>query len=148
MKIEKVRNSISLLVILINVVFMPACKMPTLSRVANIEPSVQEISRSSSTLTLAWDYDTPASIDHYNLYYRVHVYSSLYDNDNVTSNWVLLDTVSADSAEFVIDHSLLGDGSWDFGVTAVNSDGEESEIHSSLDQEAIPETGWFLRWEV
>ena len=40
----------------------------------------------------------------------------------------------------------LGDGDFDFAITAENTAGESSNLHISLDPTAQPPSGWFLRW--
>jgi hypothetical protein len=41
---------------------------------------------------------------------------------------------------------MLPYGVYEFAVTSVSTDGLESEIHSSLDDNADPAGGWFLDW--
>lgn len=95
-----------------------------------------EIARES--FTLLWD--APADngdIIAYKIYYREHG----------TEDWAQLETISAsENLEFIITTSVLQTGQWDFGTTSINESGLESEIHSSLDENAIPSTGWYLDW--
>nr|MDA3812581.1 hypothetical protein [Spirochaetaceae bacterium] len=86
--------------------------------------------------SLAWNYDEPATIQSYKLYYKA--------NEDI--EWILLDTIPATVPIFEVEHATIGDGSWDFGVSSVDLLGNESEIHSSLDFNADPTTGWYLLW--
>ncbi len=90
----------------------------------------------SDQAVLAWD--PPANdVDHYELYYRIRG----------ESDWVLLDTVPATAEpQYAISYEDFGDGEFEFGVVAVDGSGE-SEMHTSLDSSASPQTGWYLRWQ-
>jgi len=97
----------------------------------------------SNEVTLEWDPPAlhletgPMSISSYNVYYRVHN----------TETWNLIDTIDAVSyPSYTIQHSLVGDGLFDFSVSAVAENGEESNLHSSVDPNADPVGGWFLLW--
>jgi hypothetical protein len=96
----------------------------------------EAIAFSGAQLTLAWD--PPASpVSSYKLFYRIHE----------TGTWALLDQIAATGApEDTIDHANLGNGEFDFGVVAVAEDAAESPMHTSLDNTAQPECGWYLRW--
>jgi hypothetical protein len=99
--------------------------------------------RTAESLTLQWDpppYDLgPVTrVVSYNVYYRKHGGAS----------WSLLQTTPATPApEATLNRSLLGNGSFDFAVTAVNSLGESSPVHSSLDANAFPPGGWYVVWD-
>ncbi len=112
--------------------------MPTMNRTLSDSFSAEEISYSETSMTLEWDYDSDSSVDYFNLYHKTH--------DSTV--WLLLDSTENSIAEFSVEYSVLGSGSWDFGVAAVDFDGSESEIHSSLDTTADPDTGWYLTWNV
>ena len=45
-----------------------------------------------------------------------------------------------------IDHSDLGDGSYDFAVSSISEFGIESDLHTSLDYTAVPIGGWYILW--
>lgn len=97
----------------------------------------------SNEITLEWDPPAlrletgPMAIESYNVYYRVHN----------TETWNLLDTIDAvPYPNYTIQHSLLGDGLFDFSVSAVAENGEESNLHSSVDPNADPVGGWYLLW--
>ena len=95
----------------------------------------------SDQFTVAWnppeDPDTgdPLSVDGYRLYYR----------DHGTYEWThLVDTGSAET-EFTVTTTDLSYGEYDFAVSSVSS-GEESELHTSFDDTAIPSYGWYVDW--
>lgn len=91
---------------------------------------------SGAQLTLAWD-PPPSPVDAYRLYYRIHGAAA----------WALLDELPASAQpECTIEHAVLGDGEFDFGVVAVDEDEGDSPMHTSLDDTAQPECGWYLRW--
>lgn len=113
-----------------------SCAMPTISRFAADSNEVEEIFRTTSSISLAWNYDEPANVQIYKMYYRHHG----------TTDWIFLDSVDSSAPIFEVSHDTLGDGSWDFGVTAIDLSGTESDIHSSLDSSAVPSTGWYLLW--
>ena len=137
----------SLYSLIIVMSFLSACSMPTITRLASNEapntsviPGIhpQAISSTDSTITLEWDYYTVIPVESFNLYYKAHS----------EGNWILVDTIVYSlTPEFTIDHSQMGNGSWDFGITAVDSEGIESDKHSSLDHTASPATGWYLIWD-
>jgi hypothetical protein len=95
-----------------------------------------EVHSQQDTVTIAWD--PPATpVQAYRIYYREH-------GDVV---WIYLDEVSATgSPEYVLHISQFGEGSYDFGVSAVDPSDTESDIHTSLDITADPTTGWYLNW--
>ena len=133
---------------------LPGCALPDMQRfsedgekateagsaIPSIPPAVQEILSSADQITLAWD--APPSVDTYRVYYRMHG----------TSTWTLIEEiVPIPSPEYIVYHKSVGpsgldNGAYNFAVTAVSS-GEESQVHSSLDQTAIPATGWYLVWD-
>ena len=99
--------------------------------------SVKKLTSSKSQITLAWDKPT-GDVQSYRIYYREHG----------TSSWEYLDTVvGPDQTEFTVSYSALSKGSYDFAVTAVDSEDVESTLHTSLDSSADPDTGWYLSWE-
>lgn len=97
----------------------------------------------SEALTIAWDPPrtsfpaAPLAISLYKVYYSRHG----------STDWSCIGIVPAsENPTFTLDHSRLGDGSFDFGVRAVDGRGEESALHSSLDASADPFGGWFIIW--
>jgi hypothetical protein len=47
----------------------------------------------------------------------------------------------------ILHHSEIGNGEFDFGVSAVYEDGRESALHASFDASAEPAGGWYLVWQ-
>jgi len=79
------------------------------------------------------------------------VFYRVFYREHGTFSWRSLDPVSAaDVLEIAIDadNSPIGAGRWDFAVSAVYADGQESDKHSSLDESAQPTTGWYLDWRI
>ncbi len=97
---------------------------------------------SGNAFTLLWDPPQDEAGNHeqvasYNLYYREHG----------TYSWSSLGSAAATSApSFEVTTALLSYGSYDFAVAAVEMDGSESEPHTSLDDDADPQTGWYVVW--
>jgi hypothetical protein len=99
-------------------------------------PENDAILFSGAQLTLAWD-PPPSPVSSYKLFYRIHG----------TATWALLDEIGAAAApEYTVDHANLGNGDFDFGVVAVAEDQAESQMHTSLDNTAQPDCGWYLCW--
>jgi hypothetical protein len=87
-------------------------------------------------VTLAWD-PPPSDIAIYKIFYRSHE----------SGTWMLFDEIPADDdPEYTLYHGDLGNGEYDFGVVAVDAETEESAMHTSLDDTAQPESGWYLSW--
>ncbi len=126
------------LVILFSFIFLiTGCALPSLSRFSVEEDDIEEIFRTTSVVTLNWSYGDISSIQSYKVYYRAHG----------DSNWIYLNTISESTSYLLeISNSVIGNGSWDFGVSAVDSSDNESEIHSCMDIAADPSTGWYLLW--
>jgi hypothetical protein len=97
-----------------------------------------EIASIANQLTLQWNPPTsgPTPVS-YTLEYRIHG----------TTTWQFLATLPATSQPgYTIQHSVLGNGSFDFAVSATDSTGATSPLHTSLDQSADPTSGWFISW--
>jgi len=136
--------------ILLIISILVSCNLPTIKKTVqeNIEENELEekevdtvdlaVLYTEASLTLEWDCNRTTPIDYFNLYYRRHD----------SSDWILFESTESSLAEFTINHSTLGDGNWDFGVTSVAFDGAESEMHTSLDQTASPDTGWYITWRL
>jgi hypothetical protein len=94
------------------------------------------IAVAAASFTLAWDPSAQASSG-YELYYRTHG----------QSEWNLLGQVAeSDSPSITVSDADLPYGTYDFAVRAVESDGSYSAYHTSLDQTAEPDSGWYLSW--
>jgi hypothetical protein len=100
---------------------------------SNPPPSSQYqcIAVNKDSFLLRWDYS--GEYDAFQVYYRSH-------SSNI---WFKLKETN--TKQLVINNSLLNYGVYDFAVSAILN-GEESELHSSLEKTAIPSTGWYVRW--
>ncbi len=97
-----------------------------------------QIISNTESIVLAWDPpQTDILVKSYKIYYR----------KNDTFDWVLLDVITAsENPRYVVYHSDLGNGFYDFAVSAVNKHGQDSILHTSRDQNADPLNGWYLFW--
>jgi hypothetical protein len=87
-------------------------------------------------LTLAWD-PPPSDVTGYKVFYRPHS----------TGAWTLIEEIPATAnPEYTLYYSDFGNGEYDFGVVAVDAETSESAMHTSLDDTAQPENGWYLSW--
>jgi len=115
------------------VLFSPltGCSLPEIG-------SAEMLRITSNELVLQWD-ASPDTVDHYTVYSRVHG----------STGWAALADVSAEpQPECTIGHSAMGNGDFDFAVVAVDSAGQRSTHHSSLDATAEPHTGWYVAWHI
>jgi hypothetical protein len=97
----------------------------------------------SETIILEWNPPDlqfplpPLSISSYRIYYSNHG----------AQGWSLLGEVAATgNPSYALRHSDFGDGAYDFAVDAVDSRGEGSALHTSLDASANPFGGWYVIW--
>ena len=98
---------------------------------------VQKISNAES-ITLEWD---PPLVDIYVDSYRIDY------RKNDLSYWVLLDEIPAyENPRYTVYHTYLGNGFYDFAVSALNKERQSSILHTSRDQNADPINGWSLFW--
>ena len=100
---------------------------------------VEAIVVSATEFTLLWD----APVDgnppvEYHIYYRTY--------GNVTGAWAALATVAVPTTSYTATTVDLMYGIYDFGVTSTDADGNESQVHSSLDLIAEPVGGWYIDW--
>ena len=102
-----------------------------------------EIVHKTPKLTLAWDPplsdipNRPTEVASYQIYCREHG----------TPYWRFLGEIPATlHPEYIVQHSLLGDGLFDFAVRSIAKDGRASALHSSLDNNADPISGWYVLW--
>jgi len=101
-----------------------------------VPPQATRILVVDPEFTLAWDYDQE-STGAYSVYYREYE----------TLQWsILVEGLMVPSLN--IDSSILEYGEYEFAVSFTPENGEESELHTSLDATALPDTGWYLVWEV
>jgi len=73
----------------------------------------------------------------YNVYYRNHG----------TFPWVFLGDTGTLVESYQISTDILPHGSYDFAVSSVTASGAESVPHTSLEDTAEPQTGWYVVWE-
>jgi hypothetical protein len=100
--------------------------------------ALSSVTRSGSSFTLVWD-PAAGSIGQYHVYYRA----------KGAGNWAFLDSVAAsDQPTYTITSLLFPPGTYEFGVTSVDPWGNESPLHTSLDESADPASGWFLEWNL
>ena len=114
---------------------------PFYTPAASIQPQIAlaNIGTTAAQLTLLWD--PPASgasqVASYAVGYRIHG----------TSTWNTLATIPASpQPSYTVLHSAVGNGSFDFAVSAKDTAGVTSPLHTSLDPTADPSSGWFLTW--
>jgi hypothetical protein len=102
-----------------------------------------QILQKSTKLTLAWD---PPMTDIPNRPTEVATYQ-IYGREHGTSYWRLLGEVPASRhPEFTVDHERIGNGLFDFAVRAISVEGKVSPLHTSLDSNADPVSGWYVLW--
>lgn len=113
---------------------LSACSLPDFS----LSNSGEMIAIIADQATLQLD-EPSGTIDHYTVCYRTH--GSL--------NWIALADVPANpQPEYTVEHSVLGNGEFDFAVVAVDAAEQRSTYHSSLDITAEPQTGRYVLWFV
>ena len=125
------------LILFFVLIVLVGCPLPT------VDDPQQMIRVKSTILTLAWDPPVAnpglgaTSVSKYRIYYSNHG----------ASEWVLLDEIdSTVNPQYTVSHGTLGDGVYDFAVSAVTSSGQESSYHTSMDAAANPMTGWYAWW--
>jgi hypothetical protein len=87
--------------------------------------------------TIAWDSDYQDGFpDEYRMYYR----------HRGEESWVLLSSVPYGSdPSFLVSRDILAYGTYEFAVSSVEA-GNESDLHTSMDDTADPGTGWYVDW--
>ncbi|MFW5714766.1 MAG: fibronectin type III domain-containing protein [bacterium] len=101
----------------------------------------EAIAVTSDSFTVVWnppeDPDTgdPLAVDGYRFYYREHG----------TYQWTHLADTGARVTEYTVTTAEIPYGEYDFAVSSVSS-GEESELHTSYDDTAVPTYGWYIDW--
>jgi hypothetical protein len=102
-----------------------------------------QILQKSTKLTLAWD---PPLTDIPNRPTEVATYQ-IYCREHGTLYWRFLGEVSASRhPEFTVDYERIGSGLFDFAVRAISVEGRASPLHTSLDSNADPVSGWYVLW--
>ncbi|NBF40524.1 MAG: hypothetical protein GVY14_08910 [Spirochaetes bacterium] len=97
----------------------------------------EAVSVVAESFVLAWDPPGDASgIESYRVYAR----------PRGEYQWQSVSEVQAsETPTLAVTQSLLSYGTWEFAVTAVGGS-VESDRHTSMDDDAMPATGWFLEW--
>jgi hypothetical protein len=104
----------------------------------NMGSDPTEIASSSDQVTIAWD-APPSAVDSYKVLFRIHD----------TQDWYLLNQIPAVAdPDYTVLHADLGNGIYDFGIIAVDTEGQESLVHFSLEETADPSAGWYLAWQL
>ena len=127
---------ISVLALFLACIAFTGCSLPT-----SEEYGIQVGTKS---ITLEWDpppsiFTIPQlAVSQYFVYIRSHG----------TATWRQIGGVPAsENPGITIYHADYGNGWYDFAVASCNYLGEESGLHSSMDANARPFGGWFLKWD-
>lgn len=103
----------------------------------SVDGTVVAYRHAEDSITLEWD-AAPGAVTSYRVYVR----------ERPDGPWTLLDEIAATGTpSYEVGRSATGDGSFDFAVSSVDTDGTESVKHTSLDNEADPPSGWYVIWE-
>ena len=137
-KIKLVKLYIFTSVIFSVCLFLGGCGLPSFK-----PAEYNQVMQKSAQLTLAWDppltdiTGRPTEVESYRIYYRE--YGTFY--------WRVLDEAPAnENPQYTVEHEQLEDRLYDFAVRAVTVSGQESPLHSSLDNSADPMSGWYVFW--
>jgi len=96
----------------------------------------QKISIFEEEFTIAWDVDSDDNPDQFRMYFR----------HRGEESWTILSEIAAEpEPRFQVNSALLSAGTYEFAVSAV-AGGEESALHTSMDDTADPESGWYVDW--
>jgi hypothetical protein len=88
----------------------------------------------AASVTLYWDAPSGTAPDKYSVYYKQHF----------TSTWKLLKAVT--TTQLLVNYTDLDNGKiYDFAVSAIYTS-KETDLHTSLENTAIPATGWYIKW--
>jgi hypothetical protein len=102
-------------------------------------PNYQSILLVPDGITLAW---TPPTSNATIVTYQIG-YKSMSD---AAGAWTTLRTLAASASPSVlVDNASVAQGDWIIGVRSVDSNGVASAWHASIDANAIPSSGWFIR---
>lgn len=95
------------------------------------------IELAEDSFTLAWEDESDEDVtEEYRVYVRNHG----------EQEWTFLCTVPpAEEPQLTVNVDLLSYGSYEFAVSEV-VEGDESDLHTSLDDSAQPSWGWYLNW--
>jgi hypothetical protein len=103
----------------------------------------QQITVHNDTITLSWDLPDFSALEaispivSYKVFYRRH-------GDFL---WLLIAEIEAkERLEYTLNHDDIGDGLYEFAVSAINEKNCMSMLHTSIDQNASPFGGWYVLW--
>jgi hypothetical protein len=128
-------TGLPLLIILVALTgLISGCVLPDYRAFLKNEGS--EIVITADKVVLQWN--PPADpVAKYEVFYRAHG----------TSNWTKIGEVAAaPQPVYTVQQATVGSGQFDFAVVATNASGDNSEMHTSLDPTANPNTGWYVSW--
>ena len=93
----------------------------------------------NESFTLRWkEFGDATNVNVYRVYYREHG----------TALWHPISEISVGEVlELTIDTTMMDYGTWDFGIIPIYDSGETGDMHTSLDADAKPATGWYLDWQ-
>jgi|GEM_PF-1893443 len=117
---------------------LSAC--PLYNSMAFVQPKteLEDIVTTANQITLQWDPPAASQVVSYTVSYRYHG----------TSTWITLATIAASpQPAYTVMHSTVGHASFDFAVSATDTAGVTSPLHTSLDPTADPSSGWYLTWD-
>jgi hypothetical protein len=102
----------------------------------------KEFTISEDSFTFKWDGND--DVVSFKIYYREH---TQYGWNQSQYGWNLLgETEDTADPEYTINSNNLDYGIYDIGISAVSLEGVESLIHTSLDDTASPDNGWYINW--
>ena len=103
----------------------------------------QQITVHDDAITLYWDPPDFSALEaiwpivSYKVFYRRH-------GDFL---WLLIAEVEAKQRlEYTLNHDEVGDGLYEFAVSAMDEKNRMSTLHTSVDQNANPFGGWYVLW--
>ena len=101
----------------------------------NLNKTGERIVITDTAFSIAWDTDS-SSDEYYRIYARARG----------TYEWTFIEEITAaPSPEFEVNTTKLSFGTWEFAVSAVEG-GVESDLHTSMDDNADPVSGWYIDW--
>ncbi len=101
----------------------------------NLNKIGERIVINEDNFTIGWEADSPSD-DNYRIYARQR---GEYD-------WNFIQEIpAAPNPSFEINTSILSYGIWEFAVSSIDN-GIESELHTSMDNNAVPASGWYIDW--
>lgn len=104
---------------------------------ARVHDSARGLTIVGPTLRLAWEAVSSSDFSHYEVFSR----------PRGTDRWTYLARVGPGrSPKLIVTPETLAYGTYEFAVRTVTRDGALSALHTSLDFDADPLSGWFVTW--